>query len=380
MDNIQVMMVLHAYQPPYPIQTQDIVSRIIDNCYRPIAENIENFGNVKIVVNMNASLTEILSEEAPEILRLFTQGASDGNIEFLESGAYHPILPLISPKHAEFQIKINKEINSTAFGRGYKPRGVWPPELAVNHKTLTLLSSLGYQYAIVPENSVPTKNKNSIPYIIQDDREFFLIYRNRNLSNAISFNSYNENVEKAVEDFERKAKNSNLPIVIATDMETFGEHNHQYWNFLFEFLSHPKIETINSSFIQKVSSKEQISKVTSSSWSTENSHINDSIPFPLWDNPLNPVHTLQHMHFDLVQHAFEEVLTLDKMSREDLVQYMKSAQSCQFWWADQKHGRWSKDIIRKGMDLQSRTLKLASEDDKYISNNITTRLERILNL
>ena len=132
MDKHKVMFILHAYQPPYPIQSREVVKRIIDNCYKPIMKKWDEFDNVKVVLNINASLTEILMEEAPIIIELLRKLVKLGKVELIESGAYHPIFPLISQNHSKIQIETNHKINKQAFGNIYKPSGFWPPELAIN--------------------------------------------------------------------------------------------------------------------------------------------------------------------------------------------------------------------------------------------------------
>ncbi len=379
MDKIRVMMVLHAYQPPYPIQERFVLDRIVDNCYRPISSNLENHDSVKLVINMNASLTEMLLEAAPDVIDSFTRSAEKGKVEFLESGAYHPIFPLISLEQAKIQIELNNKINSEAFGSSYNPKGVWPPELAVDMKSLTLFSEMGYSYAMVPENSIPNNLSAKMPYFSNNSRIFTLINRDKNLSNSISFNSYRGSVDDAVKHFKTVFAKYKSPIVIATDMETFGEHNSDYWKFMFDFLSHLEIESVLFDNIVNITSKVEISQINNSSWSTESNDVEKGIAYPLWDHPKNPIHTIQHAHFSIVEHLYEQEIGLDKLTNEELILYLKSAQSCQFWWADRHNGRWSPEIITKGIGLQREAiLKQKHNLSIKLSDDLKERLHKSL--
>ncbi len=376
MNNIKLMIVLHAYQPPYPIQEQKVVHRIIENCYRPIMENLTEFDNIKLLLNISASLTEILLEEAPEILELLREHAKLGKIEFLETGAYHPIFPFISTDHAEFQIKMNNKINSAAFGPVYSPKGFWPPELAVNEDVLHLFSKLGYEYAIVPENSFLQK-KEGIAYLLENGRKFALLNRDRNLSNAIAFNSYNQNVDHARSNFLKTQKSSDQPLIIAMDLETFGEHIPGYWKFLFNFLSQSNIQTINSEHISNYPIWYNVKNLVSSSWSTEDHDISNDIAYPLWDHPSNAIHAIQHSHMSFIEDIIENEIGMDALSEVELKLYLQSAHSCQFWWADRKNNRWSPPMIRRGFNLQRSVIKSVKKDENF-SNKLQQRLERML--
>ena len=105
--------VLHAYQPP--TQEANILDRIVKKCYLPVAQGLENNPELKITLNMNASLTEMLADDYLIVIEKYAELARNGQIEFLDSGAYHPILPLISQREARKQITMNRKINSRIF-------------------------------------------------------------------------------------------------------------------------------------------------------------------------------------------------------------------------------------------------------------------------
>ena len=136
---------LHAYQPPLPIQTLPILKRIIDNCYTPVTQLLLENPDVRLTLNINASLTEMLVEHGPKVIENLLLLVESNQIEFLESAAYHPLLPLIPEKYQRLHIQLNREINAKHLGSHYKPTGFFPPDLAIDHKLLHLLTDSGFK-------------------------------------------------------------------------------------------------------------------------------------------------------------------------------------------------------------------------------------------
>ena len=96
--NNQFAFFLHMYQPPFPVQTPEVLDRIINNSYIPLTAQFIQSGH-RLTVNINASLTEMLltNKNGSQVIENLQKLVDNDQIEFLESGAYHPIFPLISP-------------------------------------------------------------------------------------------------------------------------------------------------------------------------------------------------------------------------------------------------------------------------------------------
>ena len=124
---------LHMYQPPFPVQTPEVLDRIINNSYIPLTSEFLSSGH-RLTVNINASLTEMLENHVTgcKVIENLRQLADNQQVEFVESGAYHPILPLLTTEYIDIQIKLNHQINTKILGPSYKPVGFFPPELALN--------------------------------------------------------------------------------------------------------------------------------------------------------------------------------------------------------------------------------------------------------
>jgi len=118
-----VSMLLHIYQPP----TQDIslVEKIDTECYTPLAGLLAGSG-ARVALNINYSLTEQLKSLGSESLDHLANAA---NLEFTDSGAYHPIFPLISEDDVRRQLSINNDGNRLVFGKRYNPTGVFPIDI-----------------------------------------------------------------------------------------------------------------------------------------------------------------------------------------------------------------------------------------------------------
>ena len=91
---------LHAYQPP----TQDLsVLRKIDKeCYKPLFSMLEEHDNVKICLNINGILIELLREFGlDDTIEQVQNLEVDQKLEILGTAKYHHILPLIPEKEAQ---------------------------------------------------------------------------------------------------------------------------------------------------------------------------------------------------------------------------------------------------------------------------------------
>jgi len=382
--------VLHAYQPP--TQKANILDRIVKKCYLPVAQALQNNPELKITLNINASLTEMLEDDYIVVIEKYAELARNGQIEFLDSGAYHPILPLISQREAKKQIIMNKKINTRIFGSIWNPNGLWPPELAVSETLATLVESLGYRYMIVPEMSISLNSPFPTPLLTRllihpSAPNLFLINRNREISNNISFQRY-ATVQNILEHVAQlTAVQPEGVLIYAADLETFGEHHQHYEKFLIELLQSTDSRTI---FDLMNLPTQPIIEFRSSSWSTSEEDLYRDIPFPLWAYPGNSIHELLNFHSDLLSETLEFLL-LKKDETEYEVKVAlqavaKAQHSCQTWWASTKD-HFSKELIQKGFDAQRSALDLTlmaigSESEhtipKAVSDRISKRLERYL--
>jgi len=383
-DKLKIAFVLHAYQPPN--QNPDVLARIVKKCYLPIAILLENNSEYKITLNFNASLSEMLAEEYNTVIGKYASLARNGQIEFLESGAYHPILPLLSEKEAKYQITMNHRTNLEIFGSVWNPSGFWPPELAVSKDTLTLLENMGYRYSMVPEIALNTNPDFPQPLMGMIPRtpfapNFALISRNREISNNISFRRYPsiDNVKEHFKQLQSKSRYDSSTLVVASDIETFGEHHQNYEKFLAEILAISKSQTITDILSYP---SQQIKEFRSSSWSTSEEDIYRNIPYPLWAYPGNSIHEILNFHSDLLSESLDFLLTYkdetDFEVRKALKEVAKAQYSCQTWWASAKD-HFSKQLILDGFEAQQKALKITIQaiGSEYPHSVIQATSERL---
>ena len=352
---------LHMYQPPIPIQTVSVLKRIINNSYIPLTRKLLENSNFRLSININASLTEMLLEyEGEEIIDNLKLLGESNQIEFLESACYHPILPLLDAEYQKIQISLNRKINKKIFGSSFNPRGFFPPELAVNRKLPYLLKEMNYKYSIFPSTSFPSNFNMGIPYLLIENKKFFLLPRNRAISNDLSFKKFvsPEEFAKAVNHYS-EGNELSTPI-IGMDFETFGEHHKKYEDFLISSSEKLRIlqlaDLVQLHEFSKSDYKINSEDFVSSSWSTDDK--TELIPFPLWNHPTNSLHQLTLVLMNILTEGLNYIEGI-KSNESQLIPFLKAQQSCQLWW--QSEGRFGPEFIKRAIEFQITSLNNLSE-------------------
>src|SRR3989339_295687 len=123
---MKICFFLHFYQPYN--QQDDILIRIVNECYLPLTRGLLNTPKAKAVVNINASLSRLLVEKGySEVIDNLKELHKQGKIEFSGSSVYHAFLPLMPESEITRQIDSNIEINKKIFGDLFEPRGFFSP-------------------------------------------------------------------------------------------------------------------------------------------------------------------------------------------------------------------------------------------------------------
>ena len=112
------------------------------------------------------------------------------NIEFLGTGLYHPVYPLIPPSDWDTQTAWWLGLGRHLLGRDQFP-GFWPPEMGFCMEMIPSLARHGYQYVIVdcwyikPKRPMRWEELRYRPYFARyDGAEIIIVPRDRELSNA----------------------------------------------------------------------------------------------------------------------------------------------------------------------------------------------------
>ncbi|MEN3014252.1 MAG: glycoside hydrolase family 57 protein [Endomicrobiia bacterium] len=209
-----------------------------------------------------------------EIIKKYKQLQQENKIEISFSAFYHPILPLllnpqnakISAPHiklpsnaislltdAEKQIEIAKKYYEEKFG--ISPKGFWPSEGAVSDDLVYLLKKFKIRWfatdedilakTLIKEGEIFSKDALFTPYRFYIDEPIYVIFRNKELSNNISFVYYKWKKEDAIKDIELKlteiynlSKNKDFPFLVSIILD--GENCWEYYqndgeDFLYAF-------------------------------------------------------------------------------------------------------------------------------------------------
>ncbi len=240
-----------------------------------------------------------------------------GRIELTSSPYYHPILPLLCDSESAREAvpgitlpgrRIEFEADARAqveMGRAYLaevfgsvPQGMWPPEGALSERCLraacemgvrwvaadetTLEASLGVSLRKLPRDRVGRPDLLYGPHKLGcDGREVALVFRDRLLSDLISFSYMRLRPEEAVDDFVSRLRGiaedlgrraEEALVLIALDGENCWEFYDQdgdlFLRTLYRRLSEAEdIETVRiSDALDDIKTAREIKRVSTGSW------------------------------------------------------------------------------------------------------------------
>jgi len=344
---------LHIYQPPW--QKKEMTKKIARQSYWRIVHILEKRPQAKITLNINGTLTEQLAAngEMP-LLRALGSLAKRGQIEFVGSAKYHAILPLIPRKEAARQIELNNLANRKYFGKWYKPKGFFPPEMCWDNTLTPLLKKFGFEWVILDEIAVnpALKKTNNITTTCYDGASgLHFFFRSRFASDL-----FMTAIVKSADHFlsligKRRAGDM---LITAFDGENLGHHSPQMDNRFEEIIEHPSINMLTHSELFRVCSNHKRVFPGASSWSSRPQDIKRGIPYPLW---LYPGNTLQKMQWDISKAALRFVRQ-KKNEKYGAAQTLldQALSSDQYWWASAMPW-WGVEELLRGTALYLRAIE-----------------------
>ncbi len=396
---------LHFYQPP--TQVHWVLKKVCIESYRPLVELFTDLPYAKVTININAVLTEMLSDHGfDDVVKGIRELARRGQVDFTGSGKYHPILPLIPQSEVERQISQNHKTNKSLLGKYYNPKGFFPPEMCYSKEILKPIVDSGHRWIIISGIACPVAwPTNIIHQIDVDGNKIAVFFRDNILSNKISFHNIDatgfiDHLKQVQKDQKSKG---DIYVITAMDAETFGHHI-QDWEKIFLAKVYESIEMDNEkrekpgkehelppvpqsgpeqakvlaaqhgSLLGEIAEGKQIKVVTisdlldifpcgesiepkASSWSTDNPDLDAGNPYPLWQSPNNTIHQYLWEHMDIAMALVNKAVAVAK--DKSAKQYADNARtlldaalhSDQFWWASRRPW-WDPNLIYRGLIKQ----------------------------
>lgn len=328
---IKVGLLLHFYQPWW--QFPDVLSRIVDECYRPIFSWLSRRTRFSFSANVNWSLLELLRAHGhDDVIALIKDAADHGNIELFGTAAHHPILPLNTVEENERQIARDREGKATLGIPASTCGGFYLPEYAYSREVARPLVRAGFSYAVA-DDALFAAQHGYVPFDRVPKADGLSVFlRSRLWGNAMSQGRYD--FDRFDREFTDAIGNwfggGTGYVVLATDAETFGHHHKR----LFDWLLKPMVENwergespveilpfegLHGTFAR--ASGEMA--VPPGSWSTENYDFVAGDHFPLWNSPKN----IYHRALWRLVHAARQ-FGAEPAAHEDV---LKALSSC-CWW------------------------------------------------
>jgi predicted glycosyl hydrolase (DUF1957 family) len=363
---------LHFYQPP--TQRHDILLRVAEESYRPLLGVLREHPRARMAVNMNAVLTEMLSDHGMgDVVTTLRELGERGQVEFVGSGKFHPILPLIPEAERERSIRDNARTNRALLGPSFSPRGFFPPEMCYSADILDEVAAARHEWIVMSGVACPADWPTGEVYRVPiDHTSLHVLFRDDVRSNKISFRETGP--QHFVDDLSRVGAGADAYVLTAMDAETYGHHINGWER---EFLAAtytliekpPRRHERHTSHVEMVQPSDLIARFPSgpivepfnASWSTTRDDIAAHNPYPLWQSPGNRLHTLQ---WEYVEHALDILAVAKRYAEsgdsrkfaklaEDLLQ--PALHSCQFWWASRRP-MWDVTMVHRGFLLLNEAL------------------------
>lgn len=346
---------LHLYQPVNA--DARIIKEATELSYLRLVKVLEENPNIKFTLNITGGLILRWEELGyQELISRINSLIKKGQIELTGTPAYHPLLPLIPKEEAIRQIKENETILRKHFGKNFKPRGFFMPEMAYSPAVSKIIKKLGYEWIILGEIVEKGKlGKTDFNKIYEDKNSGLkIVFRSRELSESY--------VPETLDKMIKKEKNGGLAIT-ATDGELYGLRHTDPTGEFEKILKNPNLETKTiSEFVDGHKKLEKI-KPVAGSWVSTEKELKDGQPYILW---LDKKNKIQKNIWELANLAYE---TAEKYKNDDNYIWsrwhlVRGLASCTFWWASGKNfshifgpHAWSPDEIERGVNELIRSIR-----------------------
>ncbi len=312
---INIALHLNAYQPP--TQLAEVYAQVVRESYEPVACALERHPNIRPSLNITRSLGERLPKE---LLHRYQILHGRQQIEFLNTAAYHYLLPLVPPAIIRRQFALNLEFCQENLLANNNPMGVYLPEYAFSPELVPILLECGYPWTILDDGPFEWRRRHvpkdeQVPFSwIPAHSGLACLLRSRYWSERIAKGEYSNGSSFAKELIEHheqwifrsragKCPETDSFIVLGVDFETFGHHpvdpngpKDAIPRFLIPFCDkiageYGRARMVHPSIIyERFEHRDSEDCLIAGSWITQREHLERGIPFPLWNHPNSQFH------------------------------------------------------------------------------------------
>lgn len=333
--------ILHLYQPP--TQTKEIVDQVVRESYETILKLLAAYPQVKLTINISGSLLELLATFGhKKIIESLRACAKKGQIEFLGSAMYHPILPLLTEKEIIRQIQLNNDISKKYFGEYYQPKGFYMPEMAYNDAAAKTIYHAGFDWIVLDEIHTEARVSPDTRYMVKNIG-LGVLFRDSSFSRTFP----PESIVTHFDSIQTKH------LIICHDGELYGHWHKDDKGFYKKLCTHPHIQMITASeYLADLSHTKEIT-VRDASWESKPNELASKVPHALWNSPVNLIHQdlemLKKIALTIVENHQSDPGYDDARYHAD-----RGVASCAWWWASEvKIGptspiSWNPTEIEKG--------------------------------
>lgn len=134
----------HIHQPFF-VPDAEVREQVLES-YLPLLDLHERL-KVPFSLNVSGGLLTRLPGVAPELVTRLRELIDAGLLEVVASGAFHPLLPLLTPERARAQVSFDVEAKRRILG--VEPRGFWPADLGWTHWLVPVLAEVGVGWTVL---------------------------------------------------------------------------------------------------------------------------------------------------------------------------------------------------------------------------------------
>jgi alpha-amylase/alpha-mannosidase (GH57 family) len=219
----------------------------------------------------------ILNEQLNILKKVFEEYkalANKGQIDLFSTPYAHPISPLLIDFGWRDDLKLQIEKSNEVFKKvfGTTPKGIWASECAINDKTLKMLNEEGLAFTIsdtenLSQLGIDTKEDPLSKYVPYNLYGVTVFFRDKYLSDGISFRYSGKTVEESLKDVEdtllslqKENKKGNLVYTISLDGENAWEYYENDGNDFLKGLYAKLSDLQNQNIIRTITPSEYIEK------------------------------------------------------------------------------------------------------------------------